>query len=174
MMKKEKKYEVVEQIKELVSNSTAIYLVDYNGVNVEDINKLRSTFRKEGVTYKVFKNTLFKKALEDLGGYEKLYDQFVGMTGVAFAGENFVAPAKIIKKYFDETGKFQFKGCYLESNFYPADQLNTLASMPSKEELIAGIIGSINSPASGIVGAINAVMRDIVSLVDEISKKKAA
>lgn len=173
-MKKSEKVEIVSQIKELVGNSTAMFLVDYRGVNVEDINKLRASFRKDGVNYKVLKNTLFRKALEELGGYEDFSKQLTGMIGVAFAGENFVAPAKIIKKYFDEKGKLSFKGCYLESNFYGEDQLDTLASMPTKEEIIAGILSSINSPASGIVGAINAVIRDVVSLVDEIAKKKAA
>lgn len=173
-MNKAEKVEIIEQIKDLVSKSSAMFLVDYRGVTVEDINKLRSGFRKEGVTYKVFKNTLFKKAIEQVNGYEKFNDQLVGMIGVAFAGENFVAPAKIIKKYFDEKGKLVFKGCYIESTFYGTDQLNTIASMPTKEEIIAGIIGSVTSPASGIVGAINAVIRDLVSVIDEVSKKKAA
>lgn len=173
-MKKAEKVEIVEQIKELVKSSSAMFLVDYKGVNVADINKLRSNFKKEGVIYKVFKNTLLKKALIELGGYDKFYDQLTGMTGVAFAKDNFVAPAKIIKKYFDETGKFAFKGCYLESTFYGSEHLNKIASMLTKEEIIAGIIGSVSSPASGIVGAINAVMRDLVSVIDEISKKKAA
>ena len=109
-MKKTEKVEIVDKIKELISNSYGMFLVNYSGVNVADINKLRSGFIKEGVTYKVFKNTLFKKALEQVGGYDKFNDQLVGMIGVAFAGENFVAPAKIIKKYFDETGKLSFKG----------------------------------------------------------------
>lgn len=173
-MKKTEKEEIIEKIKELVKNSYGMFLVNYSGVNVADINKLRAGFRKEGVTYKVFKNTLFKKAIEQVGGYEKFNDQLVGMIGVAFTGENFVAPAKIIKKYFDETGKLAFKGCYLETNYYGADQLNVIASMPTKEEIIAGIIGSVASPASGIVGAINAVMRDLVSVIDEVGKKKAA
>lgn len=173
-MNKAEKVEIIEQIKDLVSKSSAMFLVDYRGVTVEDINKLRSGFRKEGVTYKVFKNTLFKKAIEQVNGYEKFNDQLVGMIGIAFAGENFVAPAKIIKKYFDEKGKLVFKGCYIESTFYGTDQLNTIASMPTKEEIIAGIIGSVASPASGIVGAINAVIRDLVSVIDEVSKKKAA
>lgn len=173
-MKKAEKVESIEQIKELVGNSSGIFLVDYKGVNVADINKIRSDFKKEGVTYKVFKNTLFKKALEQINGYEKFNDQLVGMIGVAFAGENFVAPAKIIKKYFDDKGKFVFKGCYIDSAFYGADQLDTIASMPTKDEIIAGIIGSVASPASGIVGAINAVIRDLVSVIDEVGKKKAA
>lgn len=173
-MKKTEKVEIVEKIKELVNNSSGMFLVDYRGVTVEDINKLRSNFRKDGVTYKVFKNTLFKKALEQIGGYEKFNEQLVGMIGVAFAGENFVAPAKIIKKYYDDSKKFAFKGCYIETAYYGADQLDTIASMPTKEEIIAGIIGSVASPATGIVGAINAVIRDLVSVIDEVGKKKAA
>lgn len=173
-MKKEEKGEIIEQIKELVENSTGIFLVNYSGVNVADINKIRSDFRKEGVTYKVFKNTLFKKALEQVGKYEKLNEQLVGMIGVAFSGENFVAPAKIIKKYFDDKQKFAFQGCYIDSAFYGAEQLETIASMPTKEEIMAGIVGSVAAPASGIVGAINAVIRDLVSVIDEVGKKKAA
>ena len=173
-MKKTEKAEIIEEIKELISNSSGIFLVNYSGVNVEDINKLRAGFRKEGITYKVFKNTLVKKSFEQIGGYDNFYDQLVGMIGIAFAGDNYVAPAKIIKKYFDETGKFEFKGCYLESTFYGADKLNVIASMPSKEEIISGIIGSVSSPASGIVGVINAVIRDLVSVIDEVGKKKAA
>lgn len=173
-MNKTEKAEIIEQIKEVVNKSSGIFLVDYRGVTVEDINKLRSSFRKEGVTYKVFKNTLFKKALDEIKGFEKFNEQLVGMIGVAFAGDNFVAPAKIIKKYFDDKQKFSFKGCYIESTFYGADQLNTIASMPTKEEIIAGIIGSVASPATGIVGAINAVMRDLVYVIDEVAKKKAA
>lgn len=173
-MKKEEKVEAIENIKELVSKSSGIFLVDYRGVNVEDINTLRSNFRKEGITYKVFKNTLFQKALEQIGGYEKFNNQLIGMTGIVFSGENFVAPAKIIKKYFDASGKFTFKGCYIDTAYYGADQLNALASMPTKEEIISSIIGSVAAPASGIVGAINAVIRDLVSVIDEVGKKKAA
>ena len=173
-MKREEKAEKIEQIKELVKNSSSIFLVDYRGVNVADINKLRSNFRKDGINYKVLKNTLFKKALEQVGGNEKIISQLVGMIGVAFADENFVASAKIIKKYSDESKKFTFKGCYIDSTFYSADQLDTIASMPTKEEIMAGIVGSIAAPASGIVGSINAVIRDLVSVIDEVGKKKAA
>lgn len=173
-MNRSEKDEIIGQIKELISDASALFLVDYAKVNVEDINKLRSNFRKEGVTYKVFKNTFFKKALADLGKFEKLNGDLVGMIGVVVAKENYIAPAKIIKKYFDEKQKFVFRGCYIESEYYDASKLNAIASMPTKEEIIAGIIGSVAAPATGIVGAINAVMRDLVSVIDEISKKEAA
>ena len=85
-----------------------------------------------------------------------------------------VAPAKIIKKYFDNNKKLALKACYIEDQFYDGTKLNDLASLPSKKEIIAGILSAINSPASGIAGAINAVMRDLVSVVDQIAKKQAA
>ena len=120
------------------------------------------------------KNTLLNRTFKEIGGFDEFEPLLVGMTGVAFSGENFAAPAKIIKKYFKEKDKFSFKGSYIESQFYGAEQLDVLASMPTKEEVMASIVGSISSPASGIVGAVNAVIRDVVGVVDAISKREAA
>ena len=173
-MDKSEKIEMISQIKDQFSNSSAIYLVDYHGVNVEEINGLRREFIKEDVNYKVFKNTLVIKALEELGEYDQLNDLLEGMVGIAFAGENFVAPAKIIKKFGDKAKKLSFKGCYIDSTFYGGDQLDLLASMPTKDEVMASIVGSIAAPASGIVGTLNAVIRDLVSVIDEAGKTKAA
>lgn len=175
MKTKTEKVKIISEIEEKLRNYSSVYLVDYNKLTVAEISGLRREFLKEGVFYKVYKNTLFKKALENLGMYSEFSEKLEGMTGFVFANENnFIAPAKIIKKFSDDKKKFNFKGCYIENEFYGSDKLEVLASMPSKEEVIAGIIGSIASPASGIVGAINAVMRDLVSVIDEISKKKAA
>lgn len=168
------KQEIVSQIKDLINDADAIYLVDYSKVKVEDINNIRREFRKEGIKYKVFKNSLFGKAIQENQKYEKFGDLLAGMTGFAFAKDNTTAPAKIIKKYFDATGKLALKGCYIEDQFFPGSQLDALSTLPTKPEIVSGIIGSIASPASGIVGAINAVLRDLVSVVDAIEKKKAA
>lgn len=171
---KDEKAEVVSELKEMIENSSAIFLTDYTGIDVADINEIRNQFRKEGVKYKVYKNTLFKRAIVESGKYEKLAEHLVGMTGYAFASENPVAPAKIIKKYFDEKQKLSLKACYVENQYFQGENLNELAALPSKNDIIAGILGSLNAPASGIVGAINAVMRDLVSVIDEISKREAA
>jgi large subunit ribosomal protein L10 len=150
-MNKTEKTEVVSSVKEMIENSSAIYLADYSGINVEDISKIRNDFRKEKVRYKVYKNTLFKRALDELGKYDKLAGHLAGMTGYVFATENPVAPAKIIKKYFDETKKLSLKACYIDQQFYEGSNLDMLEALPSKNELIAGIMGSLKSPASGIV-----------------------
>jgi large subunit ribosomal protein L10 len=173
-MNKTEKSEMISLIKEKFEQSTAVYLVDYTGITVDQINGLRREFIKDGVSYKVYKNTLVKRVIAELGGYDELNELLVGMVGIAFADENYVAPAKIIKNFNDKNKKFDFKGCYIESAFYGADQLQTLASMPTKEEVMSSIVGSIAAPASGIVGAINAVMRDLVSVIDEAGKTKAA
>lgn len=173
-MNKNEKAEIVEEVKEMITSSSAVYLTDFSGITVADITNIRNEFRKEGVKYKVIKNTLFSRAVSESGKYSKLTNDLVGMTGYAFAGDNPVAPAKIIKKYFDETQKLALKACYIEDQFYDGTKLNELATLPSKKEIMAGILRAVNSPASGIVGAINAVMRDLVSVVDQISKKQAA
>jgi large subunit ribosomal protein L10 len=173
-MNKTEKTEVISSVKKMIRNSSAVYLTDYSGINVEDISKLRGEFRKEKVKYKVIKNTLFKKALEELGKYDKLADHLVGMTGYVFATDNPVAPAKIIKKYHDESKKLSLKACYIDEQFYEGSELNMLASLPSKNDLIVGILGSLKSPASGIVGVLNAVARDLANVVDQIAKQKAA
>jgi large subunit ribosomal protein L10 len=173
-MNKNEKAEIISKVKEMIENSSAVYLTDYTGINVADISAIRNSFRKEDVNYKVIKNTLFKRAMDETGKYSKLADHLVGMTGFAFASSNPVAPAKIIKKYFDDKQKLALKACYIEDQYYSGDQLNVLASLPTKKEIVAGILGSLNAPVSGVVGAINAVMRDLVSVIDEISKKQAA
>ncbi len=173
-MDKQQKAEIIAQTVEMLNKSTSVFLLDYSGINVEDISSLRRELRKEGIEYKVIKNTLFKRALAESGKYEKLADHLQGMTGYVFAADNPSVPAKIIKKYFDEKQKFALKACYIESQYYSGSQLAEIASLPSKADIIAGILGSINAPASGIVGAINAVIRDLVSVIDEIAKKKAA
>ncbi len=173
-MNKNEKSEVISEVRELIDGSSALYLTNYSGITVSEITTLRNELRKAGVTYKVIKNTLFERALKESGKYGKLEDYLTGMTGYAFASSNPVAPAKIIKKYNDSSKKFELKACYVEGQFYDGSRLSELATLPSKEEIIAGILGSLNSPASGVVGAISAVFRDLVSVVDQISQREAA
>lgn len=175
-MDRAQKAEFVESIIDLLKNSNAVYFVDYSGVNVEDISKLRNEFRKEGITYKVFKNTLLVRAMRELGWKvtDEVKDLIKGMTGVAFVGENIASGAKVIKTYFEKNQKFALKCCVLEQVIYGSNQLDVLASIPGRKELMASVVGSLNAPASGIHGAINAVMRELAIVVSEIEKKKAA
>lgn len=177
-MEKAKKQEIIDEIKELMNNSSALYLTDFSGMTVEQVDELRSEFYKSNIKYKVVKNTLALRALRDTEKYSSFEDKFkdtlVGPTGIVFAIEDPVAPAKILKKYFLKIEKPKFKVAVVDNQFYGSDKLNELASLLSKEELIAGILGSLDSPVSGIVGALNAVIRDLSSVIEEVAKKQAA
>ena len=177
-MNKEQKVESVSEIKELIESSEALYFTDFAGLTVEEVNELRKEFFKSDLKYKVVKNTLTARALKESEKYsshvEKLNEILNGPTGIVFAYKNPVAPAKILKKFADKIDRPKLKIAVVENEIYGSKQLNTLASLPTKEEIVAGILGSLNSPASGIVGSINAVMRDLFSVIEEVAKKKAA
>lgn len=170
-MNKNEKQELISEVKKILEDSNSVYLTDYSGIAVDEINSLRNDFRNKGVKYKVIKNTLFNRALSEVGKFEKLSEHLEGMTGYAFANEDPVAPAKIIKKFFDDHKKLSLKACYIEDQYYGGDQLDVLASLPTKSEVVASILSSINAPISGIVGVLNAVTRDLVNVVDQISKR---
>lgn len=177
-MNKAQKAESVSEIKELIESSEALYFMDFAGLTVEEVNELRKEFYKSELKYKVVKNTLTARALKESDKYsahvEKLSEILHGPTGIVFAYKNPVAPAKILKKYADKIDRPKLKIAIVENEIYGSKQLNTLASLPTKEEIISGILGSLDSPASGIVGSINAAMRDLFSVIEEVAKKKAA
>jgi large subunit ribosomal protein L10 len=173
-MNRSEKERIVAEVADRASRATAMYLADFTGVTVEEETELRREFRKAGIEYRVVKNTLAKKALERVTGYDRVYDKLAGPTGIAFSYGDAVVPAKIIKKFKDKSGKFNLKVAILEKQIYEGSQLDQLSRLPSRNELMAGIVGSLQAPISGVVGAIGALMRDLVSVIDAIEKKKQA
>jgi len=173
-MKRSEKEQIIADVKEKIERAKGMYFADFTGITVEQVTDLRREFRKVNVDYRVVKNTLVRKALESVTGYDKVIEKLVGHTAIAFSYDDPVAPAKIMKKFRDKHEKLKVKVCVLENQVFDGTHLNDIAKLPSRSELIAGIIGSIQAPISGVVGAINAVARDLVSVIDAIEKKKAA
>jgi large subunit ribosomal protein L10 len=173
-MNRSEKEAIVSEVAEKVSRATAMYFADFTGLTVGEASELRREFRKAGIEYTVVKNTLAKKALERVTGYDRVYDKLVGPTGIAFSYDDAVAPAKIIKKFNEKSGKLKLKAAVLEKQVFDGTQLDELSKLPSRAELMAGVLGSIQAPISGIVGVLGAVARDLVNVIDAIEKKKAA
>ncbi len=173
-MKRSEKDAIIDEVAERTSKAQAVYFADFTGMTVADERELRREFRKAGVEYTVYKNTLVRKALERVTGYEKVYDYLVGPTGIAFCGDDISAAARIIKQYNEKTGKMKLKAAVLERQVYDGSLIADLAAIPSRKELMAAILGSIEAPMSGIVGVINAVARDLVSVIDQIAEQKKA
>jgi len=173
-MNRSDKEAIVAEVADKVARATAMYFADFTGLTVGEASELRREFRKAGIEYTVVKNTLAKKALERVTGYDRVYEKLVGPTGIAFSYNDAVAPAKIIKKFSEKSGKLKLKVAVLEKQVFDGSKLDELSKLPTRAELMAGVLGSIQAPISGIVGAIGAVARDLVNVIDAIEKKKAA
>jgi large subunit ribosomal protein L10 len=173
-MKRSEKEAIIAEIAEKVAKAQALYFADFSKLTVAEETDLRREFRKAGLEYTVVKNTLARKALEQVTGYDAVFGKLVGPTGIAFSYDDVGAPAKIIKKFSDKSGKFKLKAAVIEKVVYDGSKLDVLASMPTRKELIAGILGTLQSPAQGIVSVLNAVARDLVSVIDQIGEKKKA
>jgi len=173
---KEYKVKTVENIKERLDGARAIVLVDYKGITVEEVNKLRNQFRAEKVDYFISKNTWIKIALNQLS-ITDLDNYLAGPTAVAISKEDEVSPARVLKRFVEtELEKKEicsFKIGYVGGTLFNAIQLNQLAELPSKEELIAKVLYGFNAPLSGFVGVLSGVIRKFALAVDAIAKQKA-
>lgn len=173
-MKRSEKEQIVAEVKEKVARAKGMYFADFTGITVEEVSDLRKEFRKSNVEYQIVKNTLARKALAELTGFDKVIEHLKQPTAIAFGYDDPVAPARIIKKFTDKFGKLNVKVCVVENLVYEGAEIDTIAKLPTKKELMTGIVFAVASPAAGIVGAINAVMRDLVGVINAIEKKKAA
>jgi large subunit ribosomal protein L10 len=174
MVTKEKKREIVANLTRKLEKTTSLYLVDAGGLTVAQSGEIRREFRKINAEFKVAKNTLIRRALQDNATFTVPDNSLKGSTAVVFAYDDPIAPAKIIRKYFDKDKKPSLKLAIIEGQTFDGSQLKAVSELPSREDMIASIVGSLHAPISGIVGSINAVMRDVASLVEEVAKKQAS
>ena len=167
------KQEKVEQMKENFSKAKVAVVTEYKGLTVEEITNLRRKLQKENSDYMVTKNTLAKLASKGTQ-FEVLSETLKGPVAIAFGFQDEVAPAKIITNFIKDVKKGEIVAAVLDGKLLSKKETEVLANLPSKEELYAKMLGSINSPATGIVGAVNAVMSSLVRAMDQVAKQKAA
>ncbi len=174
MTGKTRKKEIVAELAEKFGKASGVFLVDFNRMTVKEAITLRRAFSEKGVEYRVAKNTLIKRALAEVEGYDFPDEIFSGQTAVAFGYEDSVAPGKVIKDIADKFEKPSLKAAIIDGQYFDGSRLKEIAALPSRDDLMAAIAGSINAPATGIVGAINAVLRDLAYLVEEVANKQNA
>ena len=156
-MKKEDKGKVIKNLAETLGQYSNVYLTDIESLDAEETSKLRRECFKQEIKLIVVKNTLLKKAMESVDtDYSELYDVLKGNTAVMFANiAN--APARLIKDFTKNTkgeGKPHLKGAYVQEGFYKAGDLDVLAMIKSKEELIGDVIGLLQSPMKNLISAL--------------------
>ena len=168
------KEEQLTAIEELFDQSNTLYLTDYVGLSVAEVTRLRRAFRDANIQFKVLKNTLVRRVMEGRGGYEGLFEQLNGPTAVAFSTDP-SAPAKVLKKYLEGMGDKQlpkFKGAFVDGAVFGEGQLDALASLKSKDELLGDVIGLLLSPIQNVLGALNAPGATLAGAVQQIAERE--
>lgn len=153
----EQKKAVVAELAEKFSKAASGVLVEYQGITVEDDTKLRASLREAGVEYAVIKNTLIGRACDEVG-FGAMKEHLEGMNAVAISYSDPVAPAKILKQYAEKIESFKLRAGFLEGAVIDSATVEALADTPTKEVMIARILGSIQGPITGLAVALNAVV----------------
>ncbi|MEM9558529.1 MAG: 50S ribosomal protein L10 [Acidobacteriota bacterium] len=166
------KQETIDQYSAGLAAAPHAFLVGYEGISVPQVTELRSKIRETGGQYQVVKNTLALRAVEGTA-LEDLRDEFTGMTAVAFADDDPVALAKALTEFRKDAPVITFKGGLVNGQPVSADQVEDIAKLPSREELLAKLLFLLQSPITSFARVLAAIPRDFVVVLDQIAQKKA-
>src|SRR5262245_7937540 len=165
-MLRSEKEEIVGQIRAQFERMSSAVFVDFTGMTVEQVTKLRDQFRAKGVAYRVLKNTLVKKALGDAPVTKQIGFALKGMTGVAWSFEEPSAAARVIKEFKKDNEKLKIKAGILEGDVLDAKAVeDQLAQLPSKDEARARLLATLQAPAQRFVMLMNAPARDFMGVL---------
>lgn len=145
MAKVELKQPIIQEISDNVKDAQSVVVVDYRGLTVAEDTQLRRELREAGVTYKVYKNTMMNFAFKDTD-FESLKDVLSGPSAIAISTDDATAPARVLSKFAKEAPALEIKAGVVEGTYYDADGMKAIASVPSRDELLSKLLGSIQSP----------------------------
>lgn len=163
----------VDEIKEKIEKSESIVLVDYRGLNVEQLTELRSKYREAGVEYKVYKNTMMRFAFKD-SGFENFNEYLTGPNAVAFGYDSPIQAAKITAEFAKENEKLEIKAGIVDGKLVDIDGIKELASLPPREVLIAKALGGFNSPLQGFANVLSGTIKGLAVALNAIAEQKQA
>jgi len=171
-LKREEKARIVEELTEKLKGNSVV-LVNYQGINVAQSTQLRERSREAGIEFMVAKNTLAQLAA-DRAGAEGISELLVGPTAMAFS-EDPVAGAKLMAEFSNEVEPFELKGGLLEGGrVVDAAGVAALARLPGREQLIAQVVGGIQSPLAGLVNVLNGTIRNLAVVLNQVAEQKRA
>lgn len=171
MKNREQKAQAISEFSEGLGQATNAFLLDFKGITVPQVTELRKQVRETGSDYVVLKNTLALIAVKD-SPLTKMSAQFTGMTAVAYNKTDAVALAKVLTKFAKDVPAVQFKGALLAGQVLPASEIQNIANLPSREELIAKLLYLMQHPIRGLAVVLNGTMRNLAVVLDQIAKQK--
>ena len=156
MAKVELKQPIVAEISELLDGAATAVVVDYRGLTVEQDTQLRKQLREAGVTYKVYKNTMIRRAAEGTA-FAALDPHLEGPTAIAVSKTDATAAARILAEFAKKADKLEIKGGVVEGNYYDAKGMQVIATIPSREVLLGRLLGSMQSPIANFARVLNQI-----------------
>lgn len=173
-MNRRQKEEVVETLKRDFQSSQASFLVEYKGLNVDQVLKLRKQLRQQGASFKVAKVTLMRRVASDVPSVEKLVPYFKNQVALVFAQSESPAIAKVLYDFARENQQLTIMAGCMDSVVLNKDSVKILASLPSKEVLLAKVCGALKSPLSGTVMVLSMLILRLLFVLKKIEEKKAS
>jgi len=171
-LSKEEKKLIVQELKEDLREAEGIVLSNYQGLNVKDMSQLRDTLRKNNIKFKVYKNTLIKRATKEIG-LEELTNNLSGCTAIAFSKDDPLLSIKLLHQFsLENEEKYKLKMALLEGQVFLQDQLTIIASLPPKEKLLATLFSNIKSPINSLVFVVKSPLLELVNVLEQIKKSK--
>jgi large subunit ribosomal protein L10 len=167
---REKKEQLIAGYKEDLSRSNAIFMTDYRGLTVSQMESLRAKIREVGGSYSIVKNTLAVRALQD-AGFPISEDLLQGPTAIGFAFEEVPAVAKALDDFAKESKILQIKGGVMEGKVLSANQVNSLASLPPREVVLAQLLGLLQQPGNRVAGVVNAAGNKLAATIKAYADK---
>jgi len=171
MLTKETKQEVINQINERFKSTPSIFVVEYKGLTVKELENVRKDLKQANSELKIVKNTLLKKAAEDTDAGQ-LNEFFVGSTAIAFCDQDSAATAKVFVKSAKEYELLNIKGALLEGKVVSVEEIETISKLPSRVELIGQFMGLLNSPMSNLLYSLQNMQTKFLYALEALKEKK--
>ena len=169
----EEKKQIVEEIKDKVDNAQSVVLVDYRGLKVDELTELRRNYKEAGVDYKVYKNTMMRFAFKE-AGLEEFNEYLVGPNAIAFGFDDPVQAAKITDEFAKKHKNLEIKAGIVDGKIIDIEEIKHLASLPSKEVLVAQALGGLNAPITGFANVLQGTIRNLVYALNAVVEKQEA
>lgn len=171
MKNREQKAEAISEFTEGIGSATNAFVLDFKGITVPQVTELRKQIRETGSTYVVIKNTLALIAVKDTP-LTKLTQHFSGMTAVAYNTTDAVALAKVLTKFAKDVPTVQFKAALLGGQPVAASEIQNIANLPSREELVSKLLFMLQSPIRGLATVLAANIRNLAVVIDQVRQQK--
>jgi len=172
VLSKDSKKEILQDLIAKLKESKGVVLTDYQGMNVSQISSLRNELKEKKVGFKIVKNTLIEKAGEELN-VEDLTKDLIGCTAMAFCRDDGIAPARLLKEYFKKNKiDLKIKSGLIEGRVFDSEKIIEIASLPSKDVLIAQMINGVKSPLYSLVFILQGPLRGLIYTLEAVKKQK--